>query len=181
MFSKLAELQFKISLAESVRDVNSVSAILPTLSNKCFPKLKFVHLDFEDRDVSEEFIRERLWGACDTPLETVDKLELHSYSDPQAMKYLANVFPRVTHVVLSGLKFYESDLSHIWNLQEFPHLSKLEIRGFPFRNGIMDSFLTGISADIIAMLPPVPQQGLSSLTHDNLGLHPSILRLTSRS
>ena len=96
-FTKLEKLHFEVD-TKSLLPTISVSTILPNLSDSLFPNLKMIHFDFGDTDVSEGFIREHFWETCATPLETVDKLQLGVYCDPLDLKYLAKIFPRVTHI-----------------------------------------------------------------------------------
>ena len=92
----------------AVHDVMSL-ALIPHLSNACFPKLKKIRLGAMHTGVrvhagyyhtvsaiTGECIRKYFWKVCDDPLNTVDKLELESYCDANAMEHLAKVFPRVT-------------------------------------------------------------------------------------
>ena len=56
-------------------------------------------------DCTDGFIRKYFWQVCEAPLKTVDKLELGTYCDESAMKYLVDILARVTYVRLLFLPF----------------------------------------------------------------------------
>ena len=73
------------------------------------------------------------------------------------MKYLAEIFPRVTYVRLdyhtvnrlSNTKW--PNPNDVWLIKVFPSLTKVHIINFPFRDdkATMDTLLTGIPFEII--------------------------------
>ena len=180
----LEELDLNFRTPEENRN-RGTAAVLPRLSNSFFPKLKTVRLDGCGEDITEGFIRKHFWEAYDTPLESVDKLELASYCEPAAIEYLAKLFPRVTYVsvgyVPSMYRKWNAPLSNIWLLKAFHHLSKLQILGYAFNYGSMDTFLTGIPTGIVANLRDAPKNVLTPWMSDILRPHGNILELKSKS
>ena len=160
-----------------------VSAVIPCLSSSSFPKLKTIQLNTEDAEITERLISNHFWKAWE-PLGSVDKLELDSYCEPAAIKYLARCFPQVSYIAVNykqckyGKK--ERQDSNIWLLHDFPNLRKLGILSYPFKCGMMGSFLTGIPHEIEAKLRSAPKDVLTPWMSEILRTRGNILQLKSR-
>ena len=184
----LQELGFKISQKELKRG-SPRAAVLPELSNNLFPKLKKIRLevtglDATDYEIQQSDIENLFWKECEEPMESLEMLELEIYCSPDTIKYLATIFPRVTFVSVNYSKFrYGSSsyrpTSHIWCLEEFPRLSKLFIRNLPYKNGFLDTALTGMPTEIIDKLEIAPKKTIPSDWNKILRPNGSILQLKS--
>ena len=178
VFHKLEELDFEME-DRDVRKKRRKSAVLPVLSNALFPKLKKIRLDTSNHEITDYFIRDHFWEVCGIPLDTVDGLELGSYCDANAMRHLAAAFPRVTSVVVDYDKYSAHNLNDVWLLEMFPSLSRLNILNVPYQSGALDTILTGIPAETIAVLRAAPKQTLSPCVSQILRPHRCILNLRS--
>ena len=179
---KVEELDFRVDggLLDQSR---AIAPVLPHLTTGLFPKLKRIQFEAFREKITEEFVHKHLWGTCEAPLDSVDRLEIMSYCEPDGIKYLANCFPQVTYISLdySGCKYGSRGRhdSNIWLFKVFPFLSKLDIHDYPFFAGNMDSFLTGIQPEIVAKLRTAPKQILSPFMNEIFRPHGNILELKS--
>ena len=174
MFTNLKELHLRIHSKQML--------VLHGSSISSFPKLKKIRLDSLNGKITPKLIREYFSGVDKSPWEAVDVLELDSYCDADAMKSLAEIFPRVSYVVLNYHTWgkIKREPNDVWLLEAFPLLSKLHIRNFPFRCDLMDTFLTGIPPKIASGLREVSKQALSPEMMQNLRGQGSIVQLKSK-
>ena len=150
-FQQLEELDITIFSSERIK--------LQGLHRSSFPRLKKIRLIIKWRKLTTDVVRKYFRSVDKNPWDTVDVLEFYGHGCTEnGMKCLARVFPRVSHI---RLDCSEGEPNDAWLVEAFPSLTKLDIMGLPSKHGSVDTFLTGISLNIVSILCSIPKQVLS--------------------
>ena len=106
--------------------------IFPTCSRTHFPKLRRIQLEVGDAPMKQSYLENNELQDFEKPVETVSVLDLKGRLFPNDAKYLAKLFPQVSHVRVQypqascGNSEFDTATS-VWFLREFQSLRKLDV------------------------------------------------------